>query len=83
MAARNGWWRVLERCAPERRPRGRALPPPGLPRARRVARGPLSEYQWYELVALDRPLMAKQMAELRAISTRADTTPTRFWIEYE
>jgi hypothetical protein len=43
----------------------------------------VSEYQCYEFVALDRPLTAKQMAELRAISTRADITPTRFWNEYQ
>ena len=42
----------------------------------------MSEYQCYEFVALDRPLTSKQMAELRAISTRADITPTRFWNEY-
>jgi hypothetical protein len=43
----------------------------------------MSEYQWYEFVALERPLTAKQMAELRAISTRAEISPTRFWNEYE
>lgn len=43
----------------------------------------MSEYQCYEFVALDRPLTSKQMAELRAISTRAEITPTRFWNEYE
>ncbi len=43
----------------------------------------MSEYQCYEFVALDRPLTGKQMAELRAISTRADISPTRFWNEYE
>jgi hypothetical protein len=42
----------------------------------------MSEYQVYEFIALDRPLTAKQMAELRAISTRAEITPTRFWNEY-
>lgn len=42
----------------------------------------MSEYQRYEFVALERPLTAKQMAELRAISTRAEITPTRFWNEY-
>lgn len=41
----------------------------------------MSEYQCYELAALDRPLTSKQMAELRAISTRAEITPTRFWNE--
>jgi hypothetical protein len=43
----------------------------------------VSEYQCYEFVALDRPLTVKQMAELRAISTRAEISPTRFWNEYQ
>ena len=43
----------------------------------------MSEYQCYEFVALERPLTAKQMAELRAISTRAEISPTRFWNEYQ
>lgn len=43
----------------------------------------MSEYQWYEFVALDRPLSAREMAELRAISTRAEITRTRFWNEYQ
>ena len=43
----------------------------------------MSEHQCYEFVALDRPLTPSQMAELRAISTRADITPTRFWNEYQ
>ena len=43
----------------------------------------MSEYQCYEFVALDRPLTPKQMAELRAISSRAELSPTRFWNEYE
>jgi hypothetical protein len=42
----------------------------------------MTEYQSYEFVALDRPLTADEMAELRAISTRAEITPTRFWNEY-
>lgn len=42
----------------------------------------MSEYQCYEFVALEQPLNAKQMAELRAISTRAQISPTRFWNEY-
>jgi hypothetical protein len=42
----------------------------------------MSEYQSYEFVALDRPLTADEMAELRAISTRAEITATRFWNEY-
>lgn len=42
----------------------------------------MSEYQCYEFVALDRPLTSKEMVELRAISTRAEISPTRFWNEY-
>jgi hypothetical protein len=42
----------------------------------------MSEYQCYEFVALDAPLSERQMAELRAVSTRADITSTRFWNEY-
>ena len=42
----------------------------------------MSEYQYYEFVALDRPLTAAEMAELRSISTRAQITPTRFFNEY-
>jgi hypothetical protein len=43
----------------------------------------MSEYQCYEFVSLDRPLTAKQLAELRALSTRAEISPTRFWNEYQ
>lgn len=43
----------------------------------------MSEYQCYELLALDRPLTLEEEAALRAISTRADITTTRFWNEYE
>jgi hypothetical protein len=43
----------------------------------------VSEYQSYEFVALDRPLTAAEMAELRSISTRAQITPTRFYNEYQ
>ena len=43
----------------------------------------MSEYQYYEFVALDRPLTASGMAELRSISTRAQITPTRFFNEYQ
>ncbi|RKH52971.1 hypothetical protein D7X55_05490 [Corallococcus sp. AB049A] len=42
----------------------------------------MSEYQCYEFIVLDRPLSPKQMAELRAISTRAEISPSRFWNEY-
>jgi hypothetical protein len=42
----------------------------------------VSEYQYYEFVALDRPLTVAEMADLRSISTRAQITPTRFFNEY-
>lgn len=43
----------------------------------------MSEYQCYEFLAIDRPLSQKEMASLRAVSTRAEITPTRFWNEYQ
>lgn len=43
----------------------------------------MSEYQYYEFVAIDEPLTAKQMAALRAWSSRARITPTRFVNHYE
>lgn len=42
----------------------------------------MSEYQYYEFQAVDRPLTAKEMAELRCFSTRARITPTSFVNEY-
>lgn len=42
----------------------------------------MSEYQYYEFLAIDRPLDRSEMAELRALSTRAEITPTRFANEY-
>jgi hypothetical protein len=42
----------------------------------------VSEYQYYEFLALDRPLTEKQRAELRSLSTRAEITATRFVNEY-
>jgi hypothetical protein len=42
----------------------------------------MSEYQYYEFLALDRPLTEKQRAELRSLSTRAEITATRFVNEY-
>ena len=38
----------------------------------------MSEYQYYEFQAVDRPLSKREMAELRTLSTRATITPTRF-----
>ncbi|MDR1281503.1 MAG: hypothetical protein LBK99_11860 [Opitutaceae bacterium] len=42
----------------------------------------MSEYQYYEFAAVDRPLTRAQMAKLRSYSTRARITPTRFVNEY-
>jgi len=44
--------------------------------------GAVSEYQYYEFMAVDRPLDRAQMAELRALSTRARITPSSFVNEY-
>ncbi len=38
----------------------------------------MSEYQYYEFRAIDRPLTEKEMDELRKLSSRADITPTSF-----
>jgi len=38
----------------------------------------MSEYQYYEFQAVDRPLTQKQMAELRNYSSRAQITPSSF-----
>ena len=37
----------------------------------------MSEYQYYEFQAIDRPLTSQQMAELRSITSRAEITSTR------
>ncbi len=42
----------------------------------------MSEYQYYEFQAIDRPLTEKEMAELRSFSTRARITPMSFVNEY-
>jgi hypothetical protein len=43
----------------------------------------MSEYHYYEFIAIDTPLTPKQMAELRACSSRASITPTRFVNDYQ
>jgi hypothetical protein len=43
----------------------------------------VSEYQYYEFLALDRPLDARAQQELRAVSSRARITATRFVNTYE
>jgi predicted GIY-YIG superfamily endonuclease len=42
----------------------------------------MSEYQYYEFQAVDRPLTAKEMSELRSYSSRARITPMSFVVDY-
>lgn len=42
----------------------------------------MSEYQYYEFQAIDRPLTAREMGELRSYSTRARITATSFVNDY-
>jgi hypothetical protein len=42
----------------------------------------MSEYQYYEFQAVDRPLTEKEMEELRSYSTRGRITPTSFVNDY-
>lgn len=43
----------------------------------------MSEYQYYEFVAIDLPLTAAQQSELRAVSTRARITSSSFINDYQ
>lgn len=43
----------------------------------------MSEYQYYEFAAVDRPLDARDLEVLRGLSTRAHITPTSFVNSYE
>jgi hypothetical protein len=43
----------------------------------------MSEYQYFEFAAIDRPLTDGEMAKLRAVSTRAAITPSGFVNHYE
>ncbi|MEU2612255.1 hypothetical protein ABZ570_11825 [Micromonospora sp. NPDC007271] len=43
----------------------------------------MSEYQYYEFVAVDRPLTSVQQRELRALSTRARITSSSFVNDYQ
>src|SRR5258708_9396484 len=65
-----------------RLPEGSEAPGPRRARTRRSGRRAMSEYQYYEFLAIDRRLTEKQMEELRAYSTRARITPTTFVNEY-
>ncbi|MEJ2620792.1 MAG: hypothetical protein P8163_11135 [Candidatus Thiodiazotropha sp.] len=42
----------------------------------------MSEYQYLEFLAVDRPLTARELDHLRGISTRAQITPVSFFNEY-
>ncbi|MBL7213437.1 MAG: hypothetical protein ISS61_13755 [Desulfobacteraceae bacterium] len=42
----------------------------------------MSEYQYYEFRAIDRPLDEKAIQSLRNLSSRAQITPTSFVNEY-
>jgi hypothetical protein len=44
---------------------------------------PMSEYQYYEFVAIDRPLTAKEQNELRAVSTRGRISASSFVNDYQ
>src|SRR5258708_19149956 len=65
-----------------RLPEGSEAPGPRRARTRRSGRRAMSEYQYYEFLAIDRRLTGKQIEELRAYSTRARITPTTFVNEY-
>jgi len=43
----------------------------------------MSEYQYYEFLAIDRPLSTEEMSALRTLSTRAHITPVSFTNEYQ
>jgi hypothetical protein len=43
----------------------------------------VSEYQYYEFAAVDRPLTTREQADLRSLSIRADITATSFVNTYE
>jgi hypothetical protein len=43
----------------------------------------MSEYQYYEFRAIDKPLTQRQMGELGKLSTRAEITATSFTNEYQ
>ena len=43
----------------------------------------MSEYQYYEFLAVDRPLTTAEQAEVRQLSTRARITATSFTNEYQ
>ena len=42
----------------------------------------VSEYQYFEFRAIDRPLSADDMASLRSLSSRAEISPRRLAVTY-
>ena len=56
----------------------RILTEPNAPKHSHIRNGNMSEYQYYEFLAIDRPLTEDEMTELRALSTRAVITPVSF-----
>jgi hypothetical protein len=50
---------------------------------RRTGARAMSEYQYYEFMAVDRSLDEQQLREVRALSTRARITPRSFVNTYE
>jgi hypothetical protein len=42
----------------------------------------MSEYQYYEFLAVDRPHTPDEMSEVRKLSTRARITPTQYQNTY-
>jgi hypothetical protein len=42
----------------------------------------MSEYQYYEFLAIDRPLDAEQQARVQALSRRAQVTPSQAIFTY-
>lgn len=43
----------------------------------------MSEYQYYEFAAIDRPLTAAEMVQLRQVSTRGGISASGFVNHYE
>jgi hypothetical protein len=60
----------------------RCLPALGYLTARESGKEIMSEYQYYEFLAVDHPLDERQQAEVRALSSRARITATSFTNEY-
>jgi ABC-type transporter lipoprotein component MlaA len=56
----------------------RCLPALGYLTARESGKEIMSEYQYYEFLAVDHPLDERQQAEVRALSSRARITATSF-----